>query len=358
MNDQQAAPAASVPAPEIELPIYVDSTMLTCFRSCGQKFYKEFVLGRRPPGLSIDLHAGACFATALEIIRKLTFKDKLPYNEILLRAHAGFLQAWGDFEIPPHKTTAKTKDRVWEAVEDYFATYSPLTDHVQPYMSASGNPTLEYTFSIPLEPAIDSQPTYQQEGSFGCSMENDYSGEYYIDGQMTKYFPLHPNGSPFLYCGRFDMLGAMNGRPIPVDEKTSGRSADVNWSEQWSLRNQFMGYVWACQQCGLDVDSLLVRGTSILKTKIGQAEAIKPFSKNLLTRWHEQLRRDMWRLRRAWDENYWDYNFGDTCTNYGNCIFMTSCQTDNPQWLQELEIRRWNPLEKNPVGPSTKKDVY
>lgn len=343
MTDLQAAPPLQL-APDIQLPIYVDSTMLTCFRSCGQKFFKEFVLGRRPPGLSIDLHAGACFATAVEIIRKLTFKDKLPYHEVLLRAHAGFLQAWGDFEIPPYKTTAKTKDRVWEAVEDYFATYSPLTDHVQPYMSAKGDPTLEYTFAIPLEPCLLFDP-------IRTNMEDR-------DELYATHFPSHPNGSPFLYCGRFDMLGEMNGRPIPVDEKTSGRSADGNWAEQWNLRNQFMGYVWACQRCGLDVDSLLVRGTSILKTKIGQAEATKTFSQNLLTRWHEQLRRDMWRLRRAWDEQYWDYNFGDTCTSYGNCIFMTSCQSDNPQWLEELEVRRWNPLEKNPIGPSTKKDVY
>lgn len=326
-----------------ELPAFVDSTMLTCYRSCGQKFYKEFILGYRPPGLSIDLHAGACFATALEAIRKAVYRDKKPYHEALLLAHAAFLQAWGDFEIPPHKTTAKTCDRVWEAVEDYFRVNSPLTDHVQPYMASDGNPTLEYTFAIPLEPAMEPPGLWAQAGT------TDTSG----------YFPLHPNGSPFLYCGRFDMLGSLDGRPIPVDEKTSGRSADVNWAEQWNLRNQFMGYVWACQQCGLDVDSLMVRGTSILKTKIGQSEAIKTYSNGLLKRWHEQLRRDLWRIRRSWDEGYFDYNFGDTCTNFGLCIFMPSCQSEHSlQWLQDLEVRKWNPLAKNPVGPSEKKDVY
>ena len=40
------------------LPGYIDATMTTCFRSCPRKFYDEFVLGLRPPGLSIDLHAG------------------------------------------------------------------------------------------------------------------------------------------------------------------------------------------------------------------------------------------------------------------------------------------------------------
>jgi len=327
----------------IELPGYIDSTMLTCFRGCGQKFYKEFILGRRPPGLSVDLHAGACFATAVEVVRRAIHRDKKSYADALLLAHAAYAMSWGDFEIPPEKNTAKTFDRTWEAVEDYFRVNSPLTDHVQPYMAANGEPTLEYTFAIPLEPTIEIHSTMWKRGedpTAGC-------------------FPSHPNGSPFLYTGRFDMLGAMNGRPIPVDEKTSGRTADGNWAEQWNLRNQFLGYVWACQQCGLDVDSLMVRGTSILKTKIGQAEAVKTYSTGLLSRWHEQLRRDMWRIRRSWDEEYWDWNFGDTCTQYGNCIFMNSCQSDHPDtWLQEFEIRTWNPLAKNPVGPSQSKDKF
>lgn len=336
MTDQDLLSSAADIA---ELPLYIDSTQITCFRACPQKFYKEFVLGRRPPGLSIDLHAGACFATAVEVIRRLVFRDKLPYHEALIRAHAAYAQAWGDFEISPHKATAKTFDRTWEAVEDYFKVNSPLTDHVQPYMAANGEPTLEYTFAIPLEPCLPNDLT-----------------EFNYDSKV--HFPLHPSGTPFLYCGRFDMLGQMHGRPMPVDEKTSGRSADQNWAEQWNLRNQFMGYVWACQQCGLDVDSLMVRGTSILKTKIGQAEAVKTYPQQLITRWLEQLRRDLWRLRKSWDEGYWDYNFGDTCTHYGNCVFMASCQTDNNQWLQEFEVRTWNPLAKNPVGPSKTQDTF
>jgi len=336
VNEAPKQPLLATETKAGELPVFIDSTMTVCYRGCGQKFFKEFVLGRRPAGLSIDLHAGACFATALEAIRKAIHRDKKPFHEALILGHAAFAQAWGQFEIPPHKNTAKTFDRMWEAVEDYFKTYSPLTDHVQPYIAANGEPTLEYTFAIPLEPTTHWGPD-----------------------SVKDYFPLHPSGQPFIYCGRFDMLGAMNARPIPVDEKTSGRSADVNWAETWNLRNQFMGYVWALQQCGLDVDSLLVRGTSILKTKIGQAEAIKTYSKGLLARWHEQLRRDLWRIRRSWDESYWDYNFGDTCTQYGLCSFMASCQSEQPLlWLQDLEVRTWNPLQKNPVGPSEKKDVF
>lgn len=161
---------------------------------------------------------------------------------------------------------------------------------------------------------------------------------------------MHPSGSPFLYCGRFDMLGSHDGRPVVRDEKTTGGSIGDRWAEQWNLRGQFLGYVWACQQCGLDLDSVVVRGVGIQKTQLRQIEAIKTYSNMLVSRWHEQLRRDLWRIRRAWDEGYWDFNFGESCTAYGNCIFMRVCESGSPEaWLNEFEVRRWNPLQKNPI---------
>lgn len=309
--------------------------MRSCFISCPQKFFLEFVKGLRPPGLSIDLHAGACFASALEDVYREVHLKKRTLDEALLVAHAGFLQRWGDFEIPEWKRTAKTKDRMWEVVEDYFHTYSPLTDHVQPYFAADGKPTFEYTFAIPLEPFLDP------------SASSSFYG--YKDGD-EKYFPAHPNGGPFLYCGRFDMLGHINGRPVVRDEKTTGSSIGDRWSEQWDLRGQFLGYIWACRQGGIDINDVMIRGIGIQKTQIRQIEALKQYSDVLIARWHEQLRRDLWRLRRAWDEGYWDFNFGDACTSYGSCIFTRVCQSATPEvWEQEFEVRHWNPLNKNPT---------
>lgn len=134
------------------------------------------------------------------------------------------------------------------------------------------------------------------------------------------------------------------------DEKTTGSSIGQNWADQWNLRSQFMGYVWACRQCGIDVDSVVVRGISIQKTQIVHAEAIKQYTDFMLQRWYEQLRRDLWRLRRSWDEGHFDFNLGDACTAYGNCIFTTVCQSASPNnWLSEFVVRHWNPLDKNPA---------
>jgi hypothetical protein len=306
-----------------ELPLYIDSTMMSTFRSCMRKGYNNFILNCTLPGVSIDLHAGGCFASALEEVYIQTWVNKRDLRDALAVAHARFLLEWGDFEVPEWKRTAKTMDRTWEAVEHYFATWSPKTDPIIPYHDAHGNPTIEYTFAIPLTP----------------------TSRIVSDG----HFPLHPSGSPFLYCGRFDMLGALAGKPVPKDDKTTGSSIGQFWASQWNLRSQFMGYVWACQQCDIPADSVAVRGIAIQKTQFTTAEALIPFSRDLISRWHEQLRRDLWRIYDAWNSNKWDYNFGDTCTAYGLCPFMDACQSAAPDnWLSSFDRRTWNPLYKDP----------
>lgn len=310
---------------EPELPLHIDSTMMTTFRSCHRKFYDNFILGCSLPGVSIDLHAGACFAGALEETYTQVWARGRDFRDALIIAHARFMQEWGDVEVPEWKRTAKTKDRTWEAVEHYFATWSPRTDPLIPYRDTNGKPTIEYTFAIPLEPAT----------RFRSEAPN---------------FPLHPSGSPFLYCGRFDMLGELAGKPVPKDDKTTGGSIGAAWASQWNLRSQFMGYVWACQQYGLAVDSVAVRGIAIQKTQFSTAEALIPFSRVLIERWKEQLRRDLWKLHDCWYSGEWDYNFGDTCTAYGLCPFMDACQSTSPEnWLSSFDRRVWNPLNKNPT---------
>jgi hypothetical protein len=315
------------------LPIHIDSTMMTCFRSCPQKYFREFVQGYRPPGISIDLHAGACFAKALEEVRRQIWLNGKPLADALLMAQARFFTEWGDVEAPEWKRTAKTKDKVWEAVESYFAHYSPLTDHVRPYRAADGTPTLEYTFAIPL----------------------DFTAE---EGRLHS-FPLHPSGDPFIYCGRFDMIGEYQGLPCVCDEKTTGGSIGRNWAYQWDLRSQFIGYVWACQQNGIDLDTVVVRGVAIQMTQIVHAEAIKVYSNSLVAKWHEQLRRDMWRLVRCHEAGYFDYNLGDACTSYGQCPFLAVCASANPDtWLQDFQISHWDPTERNPVSIAPNSRTY
>jgi hypothetical protein len=155
-----------------------------------------------------------------------------------------------------------------------------------------------------------------------------------------------------MYSGRFDMLGEYLGEPVVEDDKTSGAGHYANWSEKWDLRSQFIGYTWACRQLGIDVSTVVVRGVGIQMTQIAHAEAIKVYSDVLRARWLEQLRRDLWRLVTMWKEGYWDYNLGESCTSFGNCIFIQPCQSLTPDaWLKTFEERRWNPTAQDPTKP-------
>lgn len=299
------------------LPQHIDATMLSCFRSCPRKFYHEFILGLRPSGISVDLHAGGAFAHAVEVVRREVFLNQRSMDEALIRANAAFEIYWGDFKIPEHKTTNKQPHRVWAAVEKYFTQWPPLSDHIQPYF-VDGKPTLEFTFAIPLD---------------------------------EPGFPVHPvSGEPFLYTGRFDMLGEYHGLPIVCDDKTMGQSPGSGWSEKWDLRSQFIGYTWACKQLGVMADEVVVRGVAILMRDINLAEAIKPYSNLLRARWLEQVRRDLWRIHDAWNMGYWDYNFAETCTSYGLCPYLAACQSADPEpWLKTFDVRRWNPVAIDPT---------
>ena len=300
------------PNQEAILQQYVDSTMMSAFRSCPRKFFHEFVLGLRPKTVSIHLHAGGAFAKALETFYDAVHNEKLTTIEALKVAFIDFRTAWGvnylDYTEGP-----KSFDNVWAAVESYVSFYPPLTDHLQPFRSDDGKTTTEFSFAIPLD---------------------------------APDFPRHPvSNDPFIYVGRFDMLGILYGKtPCVKDDKTTG-AAGASWAAQWDLRSQFLGYVWACQQCGIPLETVVVRGVVLQKREIKHVEAVKHYPKYLVDRWYEQLKHDLHRLVHCWNSGYFDYNFGESCTNYGNCIFTSVCQSANQgAWMQEYQVQRWNPL--------------
>ena len=107
------------------------------------------------------------------------------------------------------------------------------------------------------------------------------------------------------------MLGSYQGRPCVKDDKTTGSSIGRQWASQWDLRSQFIGYKWACQQCGINVQEVVVRGIAIQKEQFVHAKAIKQYTNELVGRWLIQLKRDLNRLVTCYDEGFFDYNFGE-----------------------------------------------
>jgi hypothetical protein len=294
------------------LPAFIDSSMLTTFRACPKKFEYEYRDCLRPAGRKVDLVAGSAFAAALEAAYVARFADGKNDFDSLAQAYRAFAESWGDFEDVGD--SAKNFDRTFQAVLSYFETYPFDSDHVRPLMRQDGQPSFEFTFAIPLEG----------------------------DG-----FPLHPSGDPFIYSGRFDAFGHLDGRLVIRDEKTTGRKPQSNWSAQWDLRNQFLGYCWAATRSGFPTNTVVVRGIGILRTMFHHVEAVKLYPPFLIERFEQQLARDLHRLVDCWESGYFDYNLGDTCTNYGLCSFHLLCTEPNPEvWHSDFVRERWDPLTR------------
>lgn len=297
------------------LPAHIDSTMRSAFVKCPQSFFREFILGLRPSETSVHLHFGATVSGTLERFYHESWTNHATKPLALARAHETYLRLWGDY-TPPDKSP-KSKENAWYAVDSYINTYPPAADPVQPYF-VGGEPTYEFSFAIPLD---------------------------------DPAFPRHPvSGDPFVYVGRADLIGQWNGRPVIRDEKTAGQ-LEQNWSEKWDLRAQFLGYCWAAQRGGIQVETVIVRGIIVTKTQIRQVEAVKLYSQWEIDRWYTQLARDLARLVACWRDDWFDFNLADSCTSYGGCPFVPMCKSPDPnRWLSQYKVERWNPLNRNPTN--------
>ncbi len=318
-------------------PQSIDSTMLTCFDSCPQRFFNEYCVRISPSGISPDLHAGGAIAQGFETIRTALYRDNLPLIEALGAGYISFTKFWGAYEPPIGHP--KTYVNSFCAIVDYFRQYPPHEDPLQPYRTTNGAPALEFNFGIPLS----------------------------INHPQT--------GDPILFSGRFDMLAKnthANNTLCILDEKTT-KSFYKNWARQWIMRGQFFGYIWAAQYYGLPCDHFCVRGIAIQKTQYqhlqhGPAQ-VPAF---LIERWHHWM---LWKIQEMvdhwkdmescakafaseWDgednpHQYWPQSFGEACTNYGGCSYTGICtQPDPRRWYYDFERRIWDPLAKNPTGAS------
>lgn len=288
-------------------PNVIDSTMVLS-TICPTKFFYQFCLGLSPSEKSIHLHAGGAFAHGVESVRKNFYLKKQPLPEALMNGWKDFIQFWGDYDAPA--TSYKDFVNVSYALFDYFYTYNPSTDHIQPYIKTDGSPAVEFTFAIPL--------------------------------------PInHPDtGEPLIYAGRSDMIGVHNKMLCVVDEKTT-YSFPTEWAKLFSMRGQFLGYTWAAQQFDLPVSMCVVRGVAIQQRSIKHLEAIMQFPQWQIDRWYQEMLRKVQYIVDVWKSGDFPLNYGDACTAYSGCPQLDLCTSIDPEvWLPAFAIRKWNPLDK------------
>ena len=292
-------------------PRLIDSTMLVAWRACNRKWELEFGENLAPDGKSVDLHFGGAVAAGLEAARKAFYlegKSEAEANNIGLNAA---LIYWGNFQAPDGH--AKNGNSLLLALDGYYRQWPFSSDPLKPMIFSPDKAGIEFTFACPT--------------------------------------PVeHPDGGHIAYGGRFDMLGILEGVNHIVDEKTTGRGFSSNWSQSWNFRNQFIGYVWGCHNYGIPVAHVLVRGLSILKTKMDFTQAIVTVPDHIIERWYNQVIRDLTMMVQQWKQGYFDLNIGDTCSSYGNCPFLPVCTAQTPsEWYTMYSERNWDPLKKNPT---------
>lgn len=292
-------------------PEVVDSTIIAAFRSCPQKAFLEFVQHWKGKDPSVHLHAGAAYAAGQEAVRTAYYVDGQPAEESLIAGVGALLKHYGDFECPDD--SAKSAARTAGALEFYYERYRLGEDDAVPITLPGGKRGIEFSFAEPI-------PECQ-----------------------------HPEtGNPMLYCGRMDMICTRQRLTLIEDDKTASQLG-ASWSKQWNLRSQFTGYKWGVgKAAGIHIDGVLIRGVSILKTKYDTLEAITYRPDWQVERWYAQLLRDLERMKRCWEEGYWDYDLDHACTEYGGCRFENVCLAKDPQQiLDNLYVRRqWNPITR------------
>lgn len=308
-------------------PSHIDNTMLTLYKACPYKFWLQQARGVASPKLSIDLHFGGVFAKACEIVREAYFLRDHTQDEAISLGSEYILRNFGDWD-DEEAGVKSLKNCIW-ALENYFGEAYPLGyDRFVPYKdSPSGSPMIEFSFGIPLD--------------------------------IT-----HPEtGEPLMYSGRCDMIGAdktglddisQANEVWLVDEKTT-KQMGPKWAKQWRLRGQFIGYSWAARQYNLPAAGALVRGVCLYKKNEPKFDqAFVSFNDSVIDRWLRQVHDTIYSMIQDWDRAYWKQDFGDSCSAYGGCGFLSMCELDDPEpFIQNKYVeRRWDPLNRQEVeGP-------
>jgi hypothetical protein len=296
-------------------PRVIDNSMVSCYRACPQKFFREYLEHWKPKTPSIHLHAGGAYAHGLEAARRAFYVEGRSEQDSIAIGLGALLEFYGDFECPPD--SAKSAERTAGAFEYYFTQYPMTGDHAVPVSLPSGDRGIEFSFAEPLD----------------------------INHPET--------GDPLIYCGRMDMLVDYAGGLFGEDDKTTS-SLGASWPKQWDMRSQFSGYCWGALRAGYPLQGFLIRGVSILKTKYDTLQAVTYRPDWMIERWYEGLLRTIQGMQRHWEEDFWDYDEAEACAAYGGCMFRQVCLSKDPNpWLEgSFEKRIWNPLTRMEEIPS------
>jgi hypothetical protein len=296
-------------AQEFPFPAVLDSSMITAFKACPRQFWFAYVRRVVPAGLSVHLVAGHALAKALERARHLWYVEGCRDQAKVYAEAIRTLWLEYDPNTPvPDRNRAKGPLVLAEGLVRFLDHFNFAYDTVQP--ANIGRHAIEFTFAQDTDVA-------------------------------------HPEtGDPIQYCGRMDMIADTGEALFVEDDKTTG-SYGPQWSDNWRMRYQFLGYCWAARENNIPVAGVIVRGLVLTLSKIEAVQDIKMYPEWKIARWHEQMQRDVQAIVRAWETDTWEYDLSQSCTSYGGCDYVDACdQPDHERGITDglYQINTWTPL--------------
>jgi hypothetical protein len=274
-------------------PHVIDSTMLSTLGECPKKFEWAFENRLRPrDGSTEPLDVGAAFHEAIYMARKTYWETEDPESGKLAGVRR-LLSAAPDTD----PGSSRSLDKILAAY-DLYTNQFPL-EKAQPLV-LNGRPMFEVTFSIPLP------------------INN-------LDGQ------------PFLYSGRIDMIVNTSAGVYLLDDKTTTRMGP-SWGDGWDLRFQFLGYMWAASQFGIDSRGVIVRGIKIANQPEVR-EAIIYRKDWLISEWYDNM---LTRVSTLLSKSR-PKALGRPCEW---CSYVVLCKSQHPErWFNTFDIQEeWSPL--------------
>lgn len=320
---------------EVKFPKILDNTIVSGWETCPAKAFMSYFLHLKPKGTRVHLHAGKCFAKALEVYRLNYFVPTSPNyhkpEESMLEGLRALIKDWGyDEEVDREfEHTNKTFDRIVELYLGYFTRFGYKTD--------------------PMKPAF-------------------FNGIPMIESNFTLQLDLnHPDtGDPLLFHGRYDMLIDYHSGIFVYDDKTCSQLGKM-WADKWATRSQFTGYCYGARANGYPVIGAVVRGSCVYKNDVGYAESISYRKGWELDKWWEDLHHSAHnmietygQLRNKIEDQKGKKTpinpiqltrnvpargmFSEACQAYGGCEFLPLCKSEFPQrWLSDFAVDIWDP---------------
>lgn len=315
---------------DIMFPLSFSNSSLSSFNTCSLKGFRSSIqklVGNNTA--SGHLLAGGAFASACEMARKAYYVDKLSQEEAIDLGVELILTS------PDTGHAIKTNERVAFTFKKYIQEF-PFVDSFRPCELEDGSFAIEYSFS--LDTGIPHPDLPDRNIMYTGILDGLY--EKVIDGEVISRFVLDEKTTGSVFRVKGSKNAAYPNGLVDLDKELN----------LFKTSSQMIGYAFAANAFGIEIDSALIRRSPIL-TKHEPAYELKipitPFMKEMwaistfefIAELSERYTyyRDKIKGTKVFPHTVFYPTYSNSCNAYGEeCKYMAGCL--NKQGEQVLAV--------------------